>query len=191
MDLFLQIVGGLSALLNKIFLSQAEGRKNEKIWRLLGWWASLIGVPAWTIIFALKHDWMAAAVDFGATPSIILGLVIAHKGLDHSYKKLEKFAKVFTYFLLSVSIAYSLYDFGGITSLSQFLEIGLVAGFLIGSYLLAKKKRSGWLWFFLMNVSTAILTATQGKYIFAAQQVISLYFVVRGFLKAKSETKTT
>jgi len=77
------------------------------------------------------------------------------------------------------------YDFGGITTISQVLEMGVMAGFLLGSYLLAKRNPIGWLWFMLMNGSMATLMAIQTKPILVVQQVVSLCFVIYGYLRAR------
>lgn len=188
MDIALQTWGGVFYLLNKIFLSHAEGiRKNEK-WRLHGWIVYLTGLPAWVIILVSKHDWMAAAVEAGGAPAMILGVVVVVKGLEQAPSLLKKISVVFCYGLLFIGITYSLYDFGGITAFSQVLEIGLMSGFLVGTYLLAKKNPNGWFWFMLMNASTGTLMLIQDKPILALQQLISFCFDVHGFIRScKSE----
>lgn len=82
-------------------------------------------------------------------------------------------------------IALSIYDFGGITKWSQVVELGVVAGFLFGSYLLAKEHASGYLWFMLMNSSNCILMYIQGNFYMALQQALSLLFVVYSFYLRK------
>jgi len=57
-------------------------------------------------------------------------------------------------------------------------------GFLLGSYLLAKNKTYGWLFFMLMNGSMGTLMIIQNKPILALQQTVSLCFVVYGFITA-------
>lgn len=186
MDIALQIWGGVCYLLNKIFLSRAEGVKSDRQWRIRGWAIYLVGLPAWVIILILKRNWIAAAIEAGGAPAMMLGLVVAAKGLEQTPWLLEKMAKVFAYGVLTFGVAYSLYDFGGITTLSQVLEIGVMVGFLIGTYLLARKNPKGWLFFMLMNGSMGTLMAIQGKPILAAQQALSLCFVIAGFLRSKS-----
>lgn len=185
MDITLQTWGGVCYLLNKIFLSRAEGAGEDGKWRISGWAVYLAGLPAWVIILVLKRDWMAAAIEAGGAPAMILGLVVAVKGLEQAPKLLKRNAEVFAYGLLVIGVTYSLYDFGGITAFSQVLEIGVMAGFLIGSYLLAKKSPTGWLWFILMNTSMGTLMAIQGKPILAVQQAISLCFVIQGFYRSR------
>lgn len=189
MDIFLQVWGGVYYLLSKIFLSHAEGVKNCEQWLVRGWVAYLIGLPAWVIILVLKRNWMAAAIEAGGALAMLLGLVVAMKGFEHAPRLLEKSAKAFAYGLLLAGVAYSLYDFGGITALSQLLEIVVIAGFLIGTYLLAKRNPTGWLWFILMNASMGTLMAVQKKPILAVQQILSLCFVIRGFIRSKRQVK--
>ncbi len=185
LDIFLQLWGGVCYLLNKIFLSLAEGRSDRKF-KVLGWSVYLVGVPAWVVILVLKHNWIAAAIETGGVPAMLLGLVTALlKGGKQPPRWLEKIAGVFVYIFLIVGVVYSWYDFGGITAISQVLEMGVMAGFLLGSYLLARGKPTGWLWFMLMNASMGILMAMQYKPILAIQQLISLCFVVIGFIKSK------
>ena len=100
------------------------------------------------------------------TPNIIFDLV----------------ASLFTYAFVVFGVCYSVYDYGGIASVSQLLEIGVMIGFLIGSYLLAKNNSYGWPFFILMNGSMGSLMLIQGKPILAAQQVASLCFVIYGFI---------
>jgi nicotinamide riboside transporter PnuC len=82
--------------------------------------------------------------------------------------------------------------------LTQILEIGVMIGFLLGSYLLAKNRSRGWLFFMLMNVSMGSLMLLQDKPILAFQQAVSLCFVVYGYLiarrspaPAENSTRTT
>jgi hypothetical protein len=84
-----------------------------------------------------------------------------------------------------LGIGYSLYDFGGITSASQLLEMAVTLGFLLGSYLLAKNNSSGWLFFMLMNGSMATLMYLQNKPLLAGQQLLSLCFVVYGYIMSQ------
>ena len=185
MDITLQVWGGVCYLLNKVFLSHAEGIKDDKRWRVCAWAVYLAGLPAWVIILILKRDWMAAAIEAGGAPAMILGLVAAIMGLKQTPGLLKKGAGVFAYGLLAVGVAYSLYDFGGITAFSQVLEIGVILGFLAGSYLLAKENAIGWLFFMLMNISMGTLMAIQGKPILVIQQTASLCFVFRGFFRSR------
>lgn len=189
MDIFLQVWGGVCYLLNKVFLSVAEDSERERMWRSIGWILYLIGLPAWIIILTAKRDWMVAAIEIGGVPSMVLGLVVALKGAERTSKSLHRVAQVFAYGFLTLGVCYSLYDFGGIKTLSQVLEIGTMAGFLFGTYLLARKNPSGWLWFMLMNSSMGILMLLQDKPVLAVQQAVSLCFVIRGFVLARRRVR--
>jgi hypothetical protein len=188
MDIYLQAWGGVCYLLNKIFLSRAEGARDDGKWRVRGWVIYLVGLPAWVIILVFNRNWMAAAIEAGGAPAMLLGLMVATKGLKDSPRLLKKSAEAFAYGLLVVGMTYSLYDFGGITTFTQALEIGVMAGFLMGSYLLAKKNPTGWLWFMLMNASMGLLMTIQGKPILVAEQAISLCFDISGFARSRHTT---
>jgi hypothetical protein len=104
---------------------------------------------------------------------MILGLVNALRGIERTPKWLDRLALV----CAVVGIAYSLYDFGGVTTLNQVLELGVISGVLTGTYLLAKQRPAGYLWYMLMNGSTAALMGIQGYPWLVLQQVISFGFV--------------
>lgn len=193
MDLLLQVWGGGFYLLNKIFFAVAEGRAEatKRVLRIAGWGVYILGVPAWVIILIAKHDWMAASIEAGGIPAMMFGLLNAYRGSASPNRQLDRFIAAFTYSFLALGISYSLYDYGGLTALSQMLEIGVVIGFLLGSYLLAKKNRLGWLFFMLMNISTGTLMLLQDKNLLAAQQLLSLCFVIYGFLAASRFAKHT
>mgnify|MGYP001817776227 CR=1 FL=1 len=186
MDLVLQIWGGGLYLLNKIFFALAEGRQEatKRRLRIIGWVVYILGVPAWVIILVSKHDWIAAAIEAGGVPAMLFGLLNACRNTDTAGRRLDLIAALFTYAALVFGVAYSLYDYGGMTSVSQILEIGVMIGFLLGSYLLAKKNKYGWLFFMLMNVSMATLMLHQHKPLLSIQQLVSLCFVIYGFTVA-------
>jgi hypothetical protein len=189
MDLFLQIWGGGGYLLAKILLSHAEGLEKDRVWRIAGWLAYIIGLPAWVILLAGKHNWIAAANEAGGAPALILGFTLAWKGLDKAPAPADRAVRIFTWIMIILGLGYSLYFFGGITAFSQILELGVTAGFLLGTYLLAKKKPSGWIFFALMLCSMGALMYLQGKVILIFQQALSLVFVIRGFLRGIQSRK--
>ena len=186
MDMFLQSWGGLFYLTNKICFALAEGKEEnrKRQLKIIGWIIYLLGVPAWVIILIFKHDWIAASIEAGGVPAMLFGLFNVYKNSQHPNKLFDIIASVFTYFFIIFGISYSLYDYGGVTSISQLLEIGVTAGFLMGSYLLAKNMIWGWLFFMLMNGSMGTLMFIQNKPILAFQQTVSLCFVVYGFIAA-------
>lgn len=186
MDMVLQIWGGGFYLLNKIFFALAEGRQEalQKKLRIIGWVVYLLGVPAWVIILVSKHDWIAAAIEAGGVPAMLFGLLNACRNTNIAGSPLDLMAALFTYAALCFGVAYSVYDYGGLTSASQLLEVGVMVGFLLGSYLLAKKNSYGWLFFMLMNGSMATLMFLQHKPLLSIQQLVSLCFVIYGFAVA-------
>jgi hypothetical protein len=84
MELLLQIWGGGCYLLNKIFLSRSEGKLDGRTVRIWGWAVYLLGLPAWVIILVMKRDWMAATIEAGGAPAMLLGLMAAMKGLERA-----------------------------------------------------------------------------------------------------------
>ncbi len=191
MDIFLQAWGGGFYLLNKVLFSLAEGRAEDskRQLRILGWSVYMLGVPAWVIILVGNHNWIAAAIEAGGLPAMFFGLLNALHPEGSLTRGLDRPAALLTYAALVFGVGYSLHDFGGITSTSQLLELGVMLGFLAGSYLLAKKKSSGWLFFMLMNGSMASLMLLQHKPLLALQQLASLGFVIYGFTLALRTTK--
>lgn len=186
MDIFLQSWGGLFYLSNKIFfaLAEASGHQRKRHLKLIGWTVYLLGVPAWVIILLSKHDWIAASLELGAIPSMLLGWYCVYRQLIKPPRLFDRFAATSTYFFLLLGLGYSLFDFGGIRSLSQLLELAAAGGFLIGSYQLAGNRLSGWLFFIVMNASMGALMLLHGKHILAIQQCVSLCFVIAGFTVA-------
>lgn len=183
MDLFLQIWGGGFYLTNKILFALAEG-KNPTIKRklkLLGWVIYILGVPAWVIILSLKSDWIAASIEFGGVPAMFFGLYTIYKNTKSPNKYLDIIAAIFTCTSILLGVGFSLYSHHGITSMAQILEIGIMVGFLLGSYFMAKNKSYGWLCFMLMNCSMGTLMLIQHKPILSTQQFVSLCFVIYGY----------
>jgi hypothetical protein len=184
----LQWFGGGFYLLNKIFLSFSERALNRgnkawaRKWRILAWTSYLIGLPAWIIILVSWRNWIVASVEASGAPAMILGLVIALRGTAKNPPRLlDRLALV----CIPLGFGYSLYDFGGITTINQWLEISLVLGFLVGTYLLAKERTSGYLWFALMNISCSWLMWIQDyKWLFL-QQLISLAFVADAYITTR------
>jgi hypothetical protein len=184
MDIFLQIWGGSAYLLAKILLAHAEGVQHDRKWRIAGWFMYLLGLPPWVILLISKQNWIAAANEAGGAPALILGLVLAWKSLDKVPRYVDWGIKGFTYGMIILGTIYSVYCFGGITTFSQVLEIGVTIGFLLGSYLLAKKKSTGWLFLAIMLISMGTLMYLQGKTLLIIQQAISLLFVMNGFIRS-------
>ncbi len=80
-----------------------------------------------------------------------------------------------------MGLGLSLYDFGGITTTNQLFELGVAAGFLIGTYLLAKDKSRGYFWLMVGNISAASLMGIQGYFLLMTQQLLSLGLVIDAY----------
>lgn len=185
LSVILQIWGGGFYLLNKIFLWLAESNKGsskERKWRIWAWAIYLLGLPAWLVIFWINRNWILGAVELGGAPAMFMGLLIAVRGLN---KKIPQWLDRLAQIAVVVGLASSLYDFGGITTLKQWLELGVAVGFLFGTYMLAKKNPRGYHWYQLMNASAAALMLVQGYYGLAVLQVISIGFVTKAYLDQK------
>ena len=183
-DLPLQIWGGVFYLLNKIFFSRAERSKNERlrrVWRIRSWIVYLAGLPAWVVVFISEHNWIAAGVESGGAPAMTIGLIIAWRGHGNEPKWLDYVAKL----SVLIGLTLSFYEFGGIKTLNQFLELGIAAGFLMGTYMMAKDKVQGYFWLMLGNVSCASLMGLEGFFLLMAQQTVSLFFVTDAYLARK------
>jgi hypothetical protein len=75
----------------------------------------------------------------------------------------------------------SIIDNGGLRTINQLLEVGIVVGFLAGTWLLARKKPVGYLWLVFMNLSCGCLMYRQAKMFMVAQQVLSVLFVLGAY----------
>ncbi|MBI2483896.1 hypothetical protein HYV71_01800 [Candidatus Uhrbacteria bacterium] len=63
------------------------------------------------------------------------------------------------------------------TTINQWLETGLVVGYLIGTYRIGKDHADGYLWFVLMHVAAGCLMYVQGYPWLVLQQAVSLIFI--------------
>ncbi len=188
MDLLLQIWGGGCYLSNKILFSVSESQSEtiKRKLKTLGWIIYILGVPAWVIILVSNNDWIAASIEAGGVPAMLLGLyntIHNHQKVNRTFNRM---VAICTYSSLVFGLSFSIYHHGGIVSLNQMLEVGVMLGFLLGSYLLAKGNVNGWLFFMLMNISMASLMLIQDKPLLMAQQLLSLCFVLYGFATSRS-----
>lgn len=186
MNLLFQIWGGAFYLANKILFAAAAGRAEEAKRKLLlaGWAVYILGVPAWIVILVGDRNWIAASIEAGGVPAMLFGLFNVYQRVKIPSRRLDLLASFFTYASLLLGVGYSLWERNGLTSLSQILEIGVMIGFLLGSYLMAKDDDRGWLFFMLMNGSMAALMLIEEKPILTVQQLVSLSFVIYGFITA-------
>ena len=105
---------------------------------------------------------------------IFFGLIIAWKGRGAEPGWLDLVARS----SVGIGLLLSLYEFGGLKYLSQFLELAISAGFLLGTYLMAKDDIRGYFWLMLGNVACASLMGIQSYWILMLQQLLSLVFVI-------------
>jgi hypothetical protein len=189
MLVIMQLLGGGFYLLQKVFLSIAERAErknpNNKRWRVWAWIVYLVGLPPWIVIFVVERNWIAAALEASGAPAMILALTIALRGKGQKPGWLDRVA----IFAIVAGIAYSLYDFGGLTTLNQFLELGIVLGFLIGTYQLAHEKPAGYLWYILMCSFTAVLMWVEHYPWLVAQQIVSLGFIVDAYMAQRRKLR--
>jgi hypothetical protein len=185
-ETLLQVWGGGCYLMNKVLfsVSQNEQPHRKRTFQIWAWLIYIFGVPAWVFILVSHHNWIAASIEAGGVPAMLLGLYNTFHGFKKDNRIFTALVTLCTYAALAFGISYSWQHYGGITSLSQMLEVGVMLGFLMGSYLLAKQNTNGWLFFMLMNVSMAWLMFMQDKPILMMQQLVSLGFVIYGFISA-------
>lgn len=112
---------------------------------------------------------------------MLIGLIIAIKGKGTEPKWLDYIARISVVFGLALSI----YEFGGINTPKQFLELGIAAGFLMGTYLMAKDIIQGYFWLMLGNVTCSTLMGVEGYYFLMIQQLVSLIFVIDAYFIRK------
>ena len=188
MDVFLQVWGGAFYLLNKMLFafSEAKVAQQKRKLTMLAWASFLIGVPAWLIILVGQGNWIAASVEAGGIPAMLLGLYNTYHNNQRPNKLFNQVVTLSTYLSLAVGLSFSLWVHAGVTSITQVLEMGVMLGFLFGSYLMAKGNPKGWLFFVLMNLSMATLMFMQDKAILMLQQLLSLGFVIYGYRKSTS-----
>ena len=184
----LQIWAGLFYLFNKIFFSLAERSRDEKKERrnrIISWAVYLTGLPAWLCLFVLERNWILFGVESSGAPAMALGLYLAAKGIE---KKPPRWLDIFARLAIISGVGFSIYDFCGITTINQFLELGVSIGFILGTYLLARQRIKGYYWFMLMNGCCAVLMFVQGYHVLVIQQIISLLFVIDAFLAKKRKS---
>ncbi len=187
----LQLWGGTFYLFNKVFFSRAERNKGKRrrMWKIQAWTMYLIGLPAWFVILLLQDNFILAGAEIGGGPAMVLGLILALRGQEKKPAWLKFFDILSIGVAATVGTIYSVNFLGGIESVNQILEFGVIAGFLTGTVLLAREQPKGYLWFLLMNGSNAVLQYREGAYFLAVQQIISIAFVADAYLMERRETQ--
>ncbi len=184
---WMQVLGGTFYTLNKIFFSFKERSSGERArqWRIWAWIVYIIGLAPWLVILSHERNWMVTFVEAGGAPAMFLGLILAFRRADdhpsEQNKRLENFFDKFARVAAVLGIAFSLYDVGLMKSWTQWAELGVTIGFLVGTYRLAKDHLDGYLWFLLMNFSCCVLMNLQGYKWLAFQQLLSLVFVLDAY----------
>ncbi len=179
MTILFEIWGGVFYFFNKVFFSRAERSEDERKrqWRIRAWSVYLTGLPAILVLFYLKSNWMAFLVEIGGAPGMLFGLMAAKRGIDEISPWFERIA--FGSAILGIGVSVAL--LGGFTLITQWLEFGLIVGFLFGTWLCGKQKRVGYLFYAFMNVCTCALMFVQEYYFMSVQQVVSLLFVLDAY----------
>ncbi len=115
---------------------------------------------------------------------MLLGLYISWHNHRKPSKLIYHIVTVLTYTVLTIGVGFSIKHHGGINSFTQLLEIGVMFGFLLSGYYIAKNNPIGWLFFMIGNICMAALMYLQNAQILMVQQLISLFFVVYGFINS-------
>jgi hypothetical protein len=171
-------------------MERSHAEETKRNWCIASWVVYLIGLPPWVWIFCLERNWIAASLEAGGAPAMVLGLVIALRGRQDEPTWLQWFKYIVIGIAVLAGFGYSWQMFRGITTLNQVLELGIVVGFLVGTILLANKKPSGYLWFLLMNGSNAWLMAVEHYPWLVVQQVVSFLFIADAFLIQRRRTQS-
>lgn len=186
--ILLQVWGGLFYLLNKLFFSIAERSNHIKFQqksRVYAWAAYMTGLPAWVFVFISEHNWIAAAIESSGVPAMIMGLYYALKeSREQSY---NAWLDYISRFMIILGLGLSIYDFGGLTTFNQLLELGIALGFIFGTYFLAKFKARGYFWFMFGNIAAAALMMRQGYYVLMTQQLLSFGIVLDAYFVRKKK----
>lgn len=174
-------------LLNKIFflLRELAGMRGDESavrkWKIAAWTSGLAGLPFVTWILLSEHDWIFGLFEQGVAPSMVLGLVVAIRRIE---QVVPRWVDRIVYAAICAGVAASYFDLGGLASINQGLELTAVGTFHPGSYLLAKDKRSGYLWYVVMFAAAGTLLVRQEHYMFALQQAASAFIIMSAYVIA-------
>lgn len=105
---------------------------------------------------------------------MVLGLVAA---VQDTPNRSPPWLNRLTVICVSLGLAGSIVHCGGLGYVSQWLELGLAAGFLIGTYQLARDQPTGFGWYVLMHLCCGALMWLQGHPWLFGQQLVSLIFI--------------
>lgn len=168
--------GGGLYLLNKLCFLGKEISRSEHVkrrWEIASWIVYIMGLPFWVYVLAMKDDWIVAAIEAGGLPSMLVGLITTLRGKKKELPVLDRIARI----TVGLGIAFSVFDVGLMSKNTQWLELGVAAGFLFGTRLLSKKDPRGYYWFLLMNSSNAWLMYEDSLALLMWQQVASFFII--------------
>lgn len=190
-SVWLQLCGGLPYFLAKVLFSQTERRDpgvQKKQLLILSWSVYLVGLPFFVVIFARQGNLIAAGIEVGALPSMVMGLVASVRGKGKIPIWLNLLAIICA---VSAGILWSFSKNAGLTSNTQLLELCITATFILGTYFLAKQKAWGYLVFLPMHISGAMLMREKSDTLLMVLQLISLIFVTDAFIINRRRNQTT
>lgn len=188
----LQLWGGVLYTLNKVFFLLAELAKGKgdllmnKAWRLRSWVLCVVGLPAWIALLAMKRDWILLGIEFGGLPAMLLGIYYAWK---QEGQTVPAWAERIVIASCVFGVVASIYDFGGFTSVTQFLEGSTAITFLVGTYYLAHDRYGGYLWYLGMHGSMVFLMGMQNYPGLSAQQLFSFFVILYAWFLARETAR--
>lgn len=192
----LQLWGGFFYLLHKIFCSRYERTKltapeYAQQWRTWSWIVYITGLPAVVAILLPDKNWIFAALEASAFPVMVLGLVLAARGVS-KYSIDQKLGQLdpIVYTTIGFGLGYSFCTFGGFVTVNQWLELGASAGFLIGTYLQAKDDERQYIAYAAMVLCAGTLLWRLNYIWFTIQQIASLGFIVDAWLVRRRLQRT-
>jgi len=148
-------------------------------WKMAAWTFSLLGLPFVSWIFFHERDWIFGWLELGTGPSMVFGLAFSWRNKG---EKVPKRIDRIVWITFAGGVAFSAYDFGTLMSINQGLEIFSVVVFFLGTRLLAKDDRNGYLWYLCMFFSAGSILLRQGHDFFAYQQVASALCIGSAYL---------
>ncbi len=185
-----QAEGGVFYLLNKMFwlfeeISKAQGAERKAdVWKIWGWKMYIIGTPGVIAFLLIKHHWIFAAFEAGGIPMMLYGIFVSKPGKVYAGSRLDYIVlALFT----AAGIFYSLWEFGGVTTIPQVLEGVIVFAFFASLFLKLHKKPSAYLWLAAMHLSAGYLLFLDGFLLIVLQQVVSFAVVAASYIVAVSK----
>lgn len=180
----LRWVGAIGYLLQKCSLTGREiaRGKSEKWFKWIdvaGWGSYVAGLIPIVIYLAILDYWIAAALELGGAPIMVRGFILAIRGQN---KPRPRFLDVIAIVCTVLGIAFSAYRLGTLGTFSQFLELLMVTGFLVGTFQHGDQKVSGYFWYYLMFVSCGWMFYLKHDMMMFWQQVISAIVVTPGVI---------